>query len=386
MAKENKTVQKLPGDSSKIFCQEDYAQDLYDKYYSKVLAVSKDVKEGQILRVISFKPASLDTVEAICENFISFFVNVKKEKKYLEMLSMTEESFLAWVAEGETEDFLKSKKIHLSVENYDAAKGSLHAAHLRTVVTDFIEQIKNPTSAYTAKIISKNQGGFIVEVHGVKAFMPGSLAAANKIVNFEEYIGKEVMVMIEDYLKPSGVFVVSYKKYLDYILPTKLAGLERSKKLVGVVTGSSKYGIFAEFQDIFTGLLHTSEMSEDTLETFKNRGYKPGSEISVWLKEIRDNKLILTENDPSVREGELEAFREKSEGLVKSLKIASIKAFGAFLEVDNGVLGLLPIKELRKSRKKLVVGDSVNVCIKKVDTSSGKIYLTMIDERVGAEI
>ena len=276
--------------------------------------------------------------------------------------------------------------MHILVQNTLKNLGSLHSAHLQTIVGEFMGQIGKPSTAYAAKVMSKNQGGFIVEVQGIKAFMPGSLAAANKIVDFDEYIGKNINVMIEDFLASSNIFVVSYKKYLEHILPSRLGELERNQIMHGTVTGSSNFGVFVEFDEIFTGLLHSSEMTSETYDEFKQGGFKPGDTIKVWLKDIRSNKLILTDRDPIIKESEMEEFRVKTEGVVKSALIVSIKPHGALMEIEKGVLGLLPIKEMKRLTKKLSVGDDLIVCVRKVDTSTGKIYLALTDERIHSEV
>jgi ribosomal protein S1 len=385
--KENTTVIKRPGDTSKIYCQEDYAQELYDKMYGTEI-IKKDIVNGEIARVTEFKVSSSDSKEivALCDNFLSLYFNFSKERKYFSILGFDEETFIRWITAPEHKSYLRENKIFIQVENIDAGKGSLYQAHLKTIIREFREQIVKPTSAYVARIVDKNQGGFLVEVQGIKAFLPGSLAAANKIVDFDSYIGKELLVMIEDYLKTSDIFVVSYKKYLDHVLPGKLGELERNQRMTGTITGTSKFGIFVEFDDIFTGLLHTAEMSPDTLEKFTTGQFKSGQEIESWLKDIRDNKLILTENDPSIRQNEYEIFKEKIEGNMKEATIVSIKAHGALMEIEKGILGLLPVKEMKKYRKRLNVGESLEVFIKKVDTSTGKIYLTMNDEHIATEV
>jgi hypothetical protein len=218
--KENTNVIKKIGDKSKIYCQEPYAQELYDFMYGNKV-VNKDISTGEILRVVDMKLIGADEIEVQCDNFSSLYFSVQKERKYIEMLGLSEESFKEWVANGECKDHFKQNKSHAIIENSLTRKGSLYAAHLKTIATEFREQIGKPTSAYTAKILTKNQGGFLVEVQGIKAFLPGSLAAANKIVNFDDYIGKEIYVMVEDYLAASDIFVVSYKKYLEHILPSK---------------------------------------------------------------------------------------------------------------------------------------------------------------------
>lgn len=377
--KENKNVIKRKGDNSKIYCHEDYAQELYDKMFGTDVR-TKDIQDGDLYKIVDFKLQSDGEIEAVCDNFVSLFFNPSREKKYLELLGLNDQTFKEWVVSGSHKNFLNEHRTFIYVESSKNMRGSMHSAHLTTIVREFKEQITNPTSAYTAKILSKNQGGFIVEIQGVKAFLPGSLAAANKINDFESFIGKSVTVMIEDFLQSSGIFVVSYKKYLDHILPSKLAALEKNQKMLGIITGTSKFGIFVEFDEIFTGLLHTAEMDTDTLEKFNAREFKIGQNMEIWLKDIKDNKLILTQIDPSVRQKEMEQIRESVEGNMKDATIISIKSHGALMEIEKGLLGLLPVKEMKKTGKRLSVGETFPVFVKKVDSSNGKIYLTLNDE------
>jgi ribosomal protein S1 len=201
-------------------------------------------------------------------------------------------------------------------------------------------------------------------------------------MDFDTYIGREIPVMVEDYLKQSDTFIFSYKKYLDKVLPGKLAQIEKFSRMKGIITGSSKYGIFVEFEEIFTGLLHTSEMEASTLESFNNRTISPGQEIEIWVKDIRDNKLILTEVDHTEKQEEIENFKSKVEGRVRSMKVISVKPFGAFFEVEEGKIGLLPVREMRRIGRKIEMGEMYELCISRVDAESGKIYLTALAERM----
>jgi ribosomal protein S1 len=81
--------------------------------------------------------------------------------------------------------------------------------------SDMLSQISNPKEAYIAKIYSRNEGGFFCKINGIECYMPGSLAAANKINNFDEMLGNEVIVMIEDFVKQTNIFIVSHKKYIN---------------------------------------------------------------------------------------------------------------------------------------------------------------------------
>jgi ribosomal protein S1 len=386
--KENTNIKKHDR-TDKVYCHESYAQELYDLMCGYETHV-KDIQIGQSLRALDLKVLKSGEIEVHTDSGISLYLDMRKEKRYFEAFGIQDfssETFAEMSEAGWFKDLFESRNERVIVEGMKGSmRGSLYESHILNVRNEFFRQAKEQTSAYIAKVISKNQGGFFIKVQGIDAFLPGSLAAANKIVDFESYIGKEIPVMVEDYLANSDTFIFSYKKYLDKILPSKLAEIKRNSKHEGIITGTSKYGVFVEFQDIFTGLLHTSEMLPETLEKFNAREYKAGTAIDLWVKDIKDEKLILTEVDPSEKINELENFRSKIEGSIKSLKVISVKPFGVFCEIEENRVGLLPVKEMRKVKKRMEVGEFVNLCISKVDPETGKIYLSALNEKVANEV
>jgi ribosomal protein S1 len=386
--KENTNIKKHDR-TDKVYCHESYAQELYDLMCGYETHV-KDIQIGQSLRALDLKVLKSGEIEVHTDSGISLYLDMRKEKRYFEAFGIQDfssEMFSEMSEAGWFKDLFETRNERVIVEGMKGSmRGSLYESHILNVRNEFFKQAKEQTSAYIAKVISKNQGGFFIKVQGIDAFLPGSLAAANKIVDFESYIGKEIPVMVEDYLANSDTFIFSYKKYLDKILPSKLAEIKRNSKHEGIITGTSKYGVFVEFQDIFTGLLHTSEMLPETLEKFNAREYKAGTAIDLWVKDIKDEKLILTEVDPSEKINELENFRSKIEGSIKSLKVISVKPFGVFCEIEENRVGLLPVKEMRKVKKRMEVGEFVNLCISKVDPETGKIYLSALNEKVANEV
>ena len=135
---------------------------------------------------------------------------------------------------------------------------------------------------------------------GVNAFMPGGLASANKILDFDSLIGTEKMVMIENYVRNdndgSGIFIVSNKKYIQHILPDEVEKLDLTKEYVGIVTGVNDNGIFVEIDDIFTGYLYYANMSNDTKIDFNKKNIKSGDTIIVNIQYVNKNyNLVLTQ-------------------------------------------------------------------------------------------
>ena len=69
--------------------------------------------------------------------------------------------------------------------------------------------------------------------------------------------------MIEGYVEAKDIFIVSYKKYLNKIMEQKIQELDLTKKYKGSVTGTSSFGIFVEWEEVYTGLIHRSEFDGD---------------------------------------------------------------------------------------------------------------------------
>ena len=105
--------------------------------------------------------------------------------------------------------------------------------YIANIKREFMQEIKDPKKAYVAKIKEANKGGYFVEVQGVEAFMPGSLAAPNKLVDFRSLVGKEVVVMVEDFLPEMNSFIVSHKKYIAHVLPQRIRRIRYRTKIYG---------------------------------------------------------------------------------------------------------------------------------------------------------
>jgi ribosomal protein S1 len=227
-----------------------------------------------------------------------------------------------------------------------------------------MKEVQSPSKAYVAKVINCNRGGYFVEVSGVEAFMPGSLAAPNKIMDFQTLVGKEVIVMVEDFLQEMNSFIVSHKKYIEHVLPKKIAELDLNQKYKGSITGTSKYGIFVEFGDIFTGLLHNSKMKESTLIKFRAREFKPGDPIEFYISEVaKDNRIILTEESPEEKKKKIEDFIETNKEKSLIAKIAAIMNFGVIINIGE-ITGVIPSKEFRMrkiSTRNFVTNDELTV-------------------------
>jgi predicted RNA-binding protein with RPS1 domain len=370
--------QKYP--ESQVYCQEDYALAMYEKMMGYGIKY-KDFEHGDITFVTNIRPAQETTAIFELDNGLLLKFDLSTEKRFCELYNIDPLQFNdLMMFDDIRSDFINNGiYVMLLGSAMTDVKGDLVKGHIYKMQQEFFQQIKEPTSAYIAKVKSLNKGGFIVDVSGVEAFLPGGLAAANKIIDFSEYQDKEIPVMIEDYLTDSETFVVSNKKYLHHILEQEIPKLDLTQLYTGHVTGTTKFGIFVEFDEIFTGLLHTSKMNKETLQKFKNREYKPGVEISVWIKEVTTkNKLILTEEDPNIILAAIEEFGNKNLGKIIQGTVVSTKHFGTLVKFDTDILGLIPKKELKYKKKSFELNDKIYVKIEEINRD--KIFLSLTDE------
>lgn len=343
--------------------------------------VRKDIMNGERLLVNDLLNVTNDSFELLCDNSIIMPCNIKKEKYFFNVLGIEYDldDLKQWLQTDEAKDWFRSRNIFLNaiVENKNI-RGSLVDALADSKKQEFFSEIKNPTTYYEAKIMSKNGGGFIAFVDGLNTFLPGSLASANKIVDFDTLIGKKVNVMIEDYIKEGDTFIVSNKKYIQHILPIRLENLNYDKLYTGTVTGPSKFGLFIEFDDIFTGLLHVSEMDEDIKNKFNEGFYKQGSIIQFYIKEIgKNNRIILSSNKRIEKEGTIEKFKEECNKSFQTGRIINIKQMGSFVEFiykDEKFVGLLHYKEYPRSFKP-EMNMELKLWINDVDVNEKKIFL-----------
>ena len=362
---------------TRVFNHEPYAQELFDLYSERsTKSVRKDLTKGDCVTVVEIPYIDKDRMTVELLGGLTVDIDLNREKRFVQIYGyQTPEEFAHVLANPEIrKNFVSSGFYAYVIESSPSLKISLWQGHIKKTKDEMMEQISAPSKAYRAKVLNANRGGYFVEVSGVEAFMPGSLAAPNKIVDFQTLVGKEVIVMVEDFLKEMNSFIVSHKKYIEHVLPQKIAELDLNKLYSGTVTGTSKYGIFVEFGEIFTGLLHVSKMKDSTLDLFRKRIFKPGDAASFYIGEItKENRIILTEESPEEKKKKIEDFVQTNKGKTLEASIAAIMNFGVIVNVGD-ITGIVPSKEFRIrkiSTRNFVTGDPIKV--KYLDLKDDKI-------------
>lgn len=225
----------------------------------------------------------------------------------------------------------------------------------------------------TAYVRALNPAGYDVEITNggvtLPGFMPNTLAGINKLYDPTSIVGDTFQVMIESFSENEGTYIVSRRKYLQTLIPEEISNLEFNVLYSGRVTGTTPFGIFVEFNECLTGMIHKANVTEE----WQNRisDIKPGQEIEFFIKEIIKEKIILTQ---VLRETLWDTIKN---GQLIDGRVKDVKQFGALVILDDETVGLVHTSEMEKLGKKFTSGQDIKVKVLSVDRQSRKIFLTI---------
>jgi small subunit ribosomal protein S1 len=224
-----------------------------------------------------------------------------------------------------------------------------------------------------ANVKSINPAGYDMEIihEGITlaGFMPNTLAGINKLYDPDSIVGKSFEVMVESFSKEEGTYIVSRRKYLRTLIPDAIDSLNRDEVYTGHVTGTTPFGIFVEFNDCLTGMIHKANVLEEWQERLSE--IKPGTQIQFYVKEIVKEKIILTQ---ILRETLWDTIKN---GQVLDGVVRDIKQFGVLVSLDQETMGLIHTSELEKLGKKFQDRQELKVKVLAVDRQNRKIFLTV---------
>ena len=252
-------------------------------------------------------------------------------------------------------------------------------------VWEEITRIHNEDLTIKGLVTARVKGGLSVDI-GVNAFLPGSQVDSRPIKNLESLVGQTFDFKVLKYNKRRGNVVLSRRAILEVEREAQkqetLAHLAVGSVVEGVVKNLTDYGAFIDLGGL-DGLLHVTDMSWGRLAhpselfavgdkvTVKVLAFdKEKSRVSLGLKQLQE--------DPWLTASQKYVIGERVTG-----RVVSLADYGAFVELDKGIEGLIHVSEMSWTRKVrnpasiLKVGDVVECIILKVDTEAKRISLGM---------
>lgn len=255
----------------------------------------------------------------------------------------------------------------------------------RMKIWDTIEKAYDDQSVLNGRVIERIKGGLAVDI-GVRAFLPGSQVDMHPVRNLDSFKGEEIEVRVIKVNKRRGNIVLSRKAVLEEEYYKKkeetLKSLEEGKIVQGIVKNLTDYGAFIDLGGI-DGLLHITDMSWGRVNHPSDL-FKIGDEVEIKILKFDrlEEKVSLgykqLTDDPWLTAGE-----RYSKGARVQTRVVSVTDYGAFVELEEGIEGLIHISEmswnkrLKHPSKMVEVGDEVEAEVLDVDVENRRISLGM---------
>jgi len=364
---DTKTVKVQVPHGVKLMCNEAYAPDVLSMY-------------GVTDATLNKAKLTEDKIDYITRGEISFI----SEDRSRALIDIQSKHTAYCVLTKEPDYIVEQLKVGMEIDikiktskNGDVI-ASISDALMEVKLKEIKEAIGNGSVGFTAKVKELIHGGYWVDVAGIKCFMPGSLGGLNKLHDFNAIVGKEMVVMPITFSKEKDTVVVSHREYLRTMIPTTIETLKETIKeeRTGFVTGCTKFGVFAEFDECLTGLIPKAELTPDYIKQLEAQSIKPGDEIKFWTKEIiSERKIILSQLGPKIDlwDGADEKYKPM---MVTEGKVTKITAYGAFVELEKGISGLVHKSKLKN--REIAKGDIINVKIGSVNVNDRKITMNIV--------
>jgi small subunit ribosomal protein S1 len=285
--------------------------------------------------------------------------------------------------------FKPGDEIDVMRDKGETEEGYVNLSHLkaqRLRSWDEIERAYNDKKPIKGVVVERIKGGLTIDIQGARAFLPGSQVDLRPIRNLDGMKGQTMEVAIIKLNKKRGNIVVSRKQLLEEEQTEKrgktLEHLEEGSVLTGIVKNLTEYGAFVDMGGI-DGLLHITDMSWGRL-THPRDLVNVGDQIQVKvLKYDKDKQRVSLGFKQLTPDPWLDAEHRYPVGAHVHGRVISVTDYGAFVELEQGIEGLVHVSEMTWSKRmkhpsKLVnVGDSVDCVVLSVNPTERRISLGM---------
>ena len=252
-------------------------------------------------------------------------------------------------------------------------------------VWEEIKKAYDADEAITGTIVSRVKGGFSVDI-GVNAFLPGSQADLRPVRNLDELVGKSFDFKILKYNRKRSNIVLSRRAILESEREEKrsatLSSIHEGKVVEGIVKNITEYGVFVDLGGV-DGLLHITDISWGRVK-HPSEMFKVGDEITVKILNLDLERERVSLGMKQLAPDPWHAAAEKYPvGSRVSGRVVSLTDYGAFVELEEGIEGLLHVSEMSWTRKirhpnKVVsVGEEVDAVVLDIKPDNRRISLGM---------
>ena len=284
-------------------------------------------------------------------------------------------------------DLKAGDTVEVYVENAEDKKGQLVLSHKKARMSKSWERVNAALEAQeviTGYIKCRTKGGMIVDVFGIEAFLPGSQIDVHPIRDYDQFVGKTMEFKVVKINQEFRNVVVSHKALIEQEIEAQkkeiIGKLEKGQILEGIVKNITSYGVFVDLGGV-DGLIHITDLSWGRVDD-PHKVVELDQKINVVILDFDDEKkriaLGLKQLTPHPWDA-LDADLKVGDH-VKG-KVVVIADYGAFVEIQPGVEGLIHVSEmswsqhLRSAQEFLKVGDEIEAVILTLDRDERKMSL-----------
>lgn len=279
--------------------------------------------------------------------------------------------------------------VEVLVDKREDSTGQLVLSHKKARVIKAWDRVNNAHE--TGEVINgfvkcRTRGGMIVDIFGIEAFLPGSQIDVKPIRDYDQYVDKTMEFKVVKINQEFKNVVVSHKALIEADIEIQkkeiISKLEKGQVLEGIVKNITSYGVFVDLGGV-DGLVHITDLSWSRIN-HPSEVVELDQTLNVVILDFDDEKTRIQLGLKQLNAHPWEALDDKVKvGDTVKGKVVVIADYGAFVEVVEGVEGLIHVSEmswsthLRSAQDFVKVGDQVEVQVLTLDREERKMSLGM---------
>lgn len=247
-----------------------------------------------------------------------------------------------------------------------------------------IEELSKSEETISGRVIEVVKGGLILDI-GLRGFLPASLVDVRRVRDLHQFVGQDLECKVIEMDRNRNNVVVSRRSVIDDARKQErekvMSGLKKDKRLTGTVSSIVDFGAFVDLGGI-DGLIHISEMSWTHVD-HPSEVLEINAEVTVQVLDVDHDRgrislgLKQCQDDPWK-----DRVKEFSVSDIVEGRVSKLVSFGAFVEITEGVEGLVHISEIadehvEKPEEKLTVNETVKAKIVDIDTDRRRVSLSI---------
>ncbi|MCI0716462.1 MAG: 30S ribosomal protein S1 [Chlorobi bacterium] len=322
---------KPPVIKTKDFVAKDYTEDEFKKYIELYEKTFNVIKENEIAK---------GKVVAISGNDVLIDIGFKSDGR----VSIDEFPDPSAIKIGD--------EVEIFVEKIEDKEGQLVLSRKRADIIrnwEKITQAKENDTIIKGKILRRIKGGFVVDLGGISAFLPGSQIDTKPVRDYDVYVNKDMDFKILKINHPNENIIVSHKILIEESMSEQreklLSTLEAGQVIKSTVKAITDFGVFVDLGGV-DGLIHITDLSWGRIN-HPSDIVQLDEEIDVKVLEYDKEKKRVTLGLKQLQPHPWENIEAKLKvGDKVSGKVVSITDYGAFIEIEKGIEGLIHISEM----------------------------------------